>query len=399
MSFRMVLCAAWLLSGALAASSREVTDTLVSTKNDRVIITYDVSQSGGKVVVRFMDARKKLGRTSAGRYKRLNEVAVVFFDRTGNYPDMTFSGISTEAFMVPANMSYRYSSDGYFLLNDQPTVTMDVKSGSASPLSIPIYLAHYDKKGHYTVFSRCGDLTVRPPRKRAAAASEQKVTQVTSQTITSQEELESGFTDADEANILLGKVSDLLEEQEEYPFSDELKQAISSLRDRSYRITDPRLSARISDVLAACRQKEDGLKGDAQAADEAAAMAAEQKEKEALAQAQARQDSIAAAQQRQAEKDRKRNIWMVIGGLVLAALAFVGNQTFQHVRNMKNQKSLMDMQASVVKRAENEAKRRARSMARNQVHKMESQARTKARKTVNSQIGKITKGKNKGISI
>lgn len=402
---RKLLCAILLLSAQWSAA-REVTDTLVSTKNDRVIITYDVVLGGGKMTVSFRDAKKRLGRTAAASYKRLDEVAVVFFDRIGNFRDIRFSGLDIKSFMVPANMRYAPSDDGYFLLGDRPTLTFDIKTGAAARLSIPVYLAHYDKKGRYTVFALCGRLAVTPPRQQGAAAADGgEATQVTTQTFTSTEEVESAFTDADEANILIRKVSDLLREQDEYPFSDELHDAISSLRDRSYRITDAALSARISDVLAACREKEDELKGSAKSAEAAAAAAADRKAAAAEAKAQARQDSIEARQQQQAEKDKKRNIFMIIGGVVLAALAFVGNQTFQHFRNARNQKSIMDMQESVVRRAENEAKRRAQSMARNQAHKAESQirnkVRSKAQAAVDSGKDKLRAGRknNKGFSI
>ena len=54
----------------------------------------------------------------------------------------------------------------------------------------------------------------------------------------------------------------------------------------------------------------------------------------------------------QVEKTKKqRNFWMIVGGVLLAILLFVGNQTFQHFRNVKNQKNMMDMQANAVKNA------------------------------------------------
>ena len=92
---------------------------------------------------------------------------------------------------------------------------------------------------------------------------------------------------------------------------------------------------------------------------------------------------------------------MIIGGVILAILAFVGNQTFQHFRNVKNQKSIMDMQQNVVKRAEDEAKRRARNMAHSQMNRVQGEVRRKTRGAVNDGISKISKkGKgNKGITI
>lgn len=398
---KKIFCILLLLLFVLPLSSREVTDTLYSERNDRVIITYEVLQSNGKVVVKFIDAKKKLGRVHAGKYKRLNEISVVFFERVGKFHDMKFVGLDIESFMVPANMSYRCSGDGYFLMSDCPTITMNVRSGTASILSIPMYLAHYEKKGQYAVFGRCGKLIVVPPKKQNRAVLMQDVTQITTQTVTSQEKMESTFSDADEAVILINKVTDLLGEQEEYPFSDELKHAISSLRDKGYRISDTRLSARINSVLGECKAKEDELKSNARAVDAAVAAETERKQKVAEAEALARQDSISNVAQCQAEKEKKRNMGMIIGGVLLAALAFIGNQAFQHFRNAKNQKNLISMQESMVKRAEGEARRRAQSMARNQAHKVQSQIKTKARNTVSNNIDKMTsiKSKKKKVSI
>ena len=127
---------------------------------------------------------------------------------------------------------------------------------------------------------------------------------------------------------------------------------------------------------------------------------AEQKAKQAEKEAMARQDSIAAVQQQKADEDKKRNMWLMIGGVILAILGFIGNQAFQHFRNMKNQKSMMEMQQSVVKRAETEAKRRAQSMVRSKISQVKNEARTKSRNIVNDNIKNIGKvKKNKGVSI
>lgn len=119
---------------------------------------------------------------------------------------------------------------------------------------------------------------------------------------------------------------------------------------------------------------------------------------------QAAQDSIAAMAKQEAEAAQQRNMWLIIGGIILAVLGFVGNQVFQHVRNARNQRNMMSMQQSMVQRAENEAKRRAQSMARQKVNQVQNAARRKSqdyvRGNINSGISKISKGKkNKGISI
>ena len=402
MGSKKILIAFILLFACVSVSAREVTDTLESSKRDRVIVTYDIIQNNGQITIKFLDAKKKLGRTYRDKYKKLDEVAVLFFDRTGNYEDnMEFSGINTDAFMIPKEVKYKVSKDGYFLLNDNPTLSMELRSGENAKLSIPLFIAHYEGKRRYKVFSRCEDLKMNLSKKKSVRVQDVSTQQLTTQTITSQEEVDGTDADVAVANSLINRINGLLAEQDEYPFSDELKQAISSLREISYRPIDSNLSSRIGEVLSACNLKEKELKAEAKAAEDAAAKNAELQAKLAEEQAQARQDSIAAAAQQKAEEDRKQNLWLIIGGVILAILAFVGNQTFQHFRNVKNQKSILDMQQNVVRRAEDEAKRRARNMARSQINRVQGEARRKTRSAITDGIGKIgKKGKgNKGISI
>ena len=81
-------------------------------------------------------------------------------------------------------------------------------------------------------------------------------------------------------------------------------------------------------------------------------------------QEKARQDSIFAEQKKAADAEKKRNMWMVIGCVILAVGCFAGNQVLQHFRSIKNQKNMMEMQQNIVKQAENEAKRQARNYSR-----------------------------------
>ena len=402
MRSKNILIAFVLLYACIPVWAREVTDTLESSKRDRVIVTYDITQNNGQFTIKFLEAKKKLGMTYRDKYNKLDEVAILFFDRTGNYEDnMEFSGINTDAFMIPKDVKYKVSNDGYFLLNDNPTITMELKSGETAELSIPLFLAHYEGKRRYKVFSRCEDLIINLSKKKSVMVHDVSNQQVTTQTITTQEEMEGTDADVEVANSLINRINGLLAEQEEYPFSDELKQAISSLREISYRPIDSNLSSRIGEVLSACNIKEKELKAEAKAAEDAAARNAELQAKLAEEQALARQDSIAAAAQQKAEEERKQNLWLIIGGVILAILAFVGNLMFQHFRNVKNQKSIKVMYENEVKRAEEEAKRRARNMARSQINRVQGEARRKTRNVINDGIGKIgKKGKgNKGISI
>ena len=103
-----------LLGCVTICSSKEYKDTLWTTDHDRIILTYDLRYNSDGVDIRFLDVKKKLGRINAKRYKKLEDVEVIFFDRTGVYEDMTFTNITPEAFMVPSNLKYSKSDIGYF---------------------------------------------------------------------------------------------------------------------------------------------------------------------------------------------------------------------------------------------------------------------------------------------
>ena len=92
----LLLCQTWCTTGW----SKEVKDTLFSSSGDRVIVDYSITQSSGQTTVRFNNIQKKLGTANQRKYKKLDEVAVVIFDRTGTYNDMKFDGMTPTAFMV-----------------------------------------------------------------------------------------------------------------------------------------------------------------------------------------------------------------------------------------------------------------------------------------------------------
>lgn len=382
--------------------AKEVTDTLVSTKRDRVIVSYDIVQNNEQIVIKFLDITIRLGQTYREKYNKLNEVAVMFFDRIGNYEDnMEFTGMNVDAFMVPQELSYKVSKDGWFSLKDNPKLSMELKSSETAKLSIPIYLAHYEKKYRYKIFSRCEDLVIKLTSKKSAKMTDVSTSRITTQTVTSQEDVDESLSDANEANILIKVVYDLLDKQNGEDFSNELQQAISRLRVLKYSTSDGNLSLKIDAVLNDCKQKEKDMKADVNAAAEAAAREAELQAKLAKEQAQAYQDSLEAVAKIKAEEEKKQNLWMIIGGVILAILAFAGNLAFQQFRSAKNQKRFVEMQTNAVKQAENEAKRRARNMAQAQINRVQGEAKRKTRSAINDGIGKIgKKGKgNKGITI
>ena len=94
---------------------------------------------------------------------------------------------------------------------------------------------------------------------------------------------------------------------------------------------------------------------------------------------------------------KRRNIWLIVGGILLMVLMFVGNQTFNHFRNLKNQKGIEKMQNSIAKRAQDEARRRAQSMARSKINKVQSQIRQKSRDSVRNSVNSAVNSAVKGV--
>lgn len=365
---------------ALASSvcaAKTVTDTLMSAKGDRLILSYDISQSERQFTIRFNRVQKRLGATYREKYDKLSEVIPMFFDRTGRYESAKFGGLTPAAFVVPANLSYEKSDDGYFNMQDSPTIVFSLKSGNASKISIPIYLVHYEKKGRYNVFSRCEDLQIQLNRGKASTRSAS--TEVVSQTVTSTSEIEADNNDITEALSTVERVMGLLATADRLPFSDNLTFEVTQLRMMRNKVQDAATLQRINDALDAYDAKKQELEADAEASAMEAQAKAEQEAQKAQQEQQAKADSIAAETQKQAEKSQKRTIWMIIGGAILAVACFVGNQVFQHFRSISNQRSMQEMQDRMVKQAESEAKRRAQSYAHNKVHQAKNMARNSAR--------------------
>lgn len=354
--------------------TRTVTDTL-SFKGGRLILSYDILQRDRQFTISMsMKQPPKLSPADRDKYD-VREIIPMFFDRTGTY-DIKFDGLMPEAFRVPANLSYEKSEDGYFRLDDDPTIVFSLKSGTTSKISIPVYLVHYKKKGR-TIFRMCGDLHI--PLNIDKKTSRSAGTELVTQTVTSTSEIEG-----DNGNIteILNRVKSLKERvdnADRLSSLEDIKNDRDQLRDLSYKIQDVDTRRCIQDVLDAYDGKKNKFEECAKDSESYAQEMEKQERMKAQKEQQAKADSIAAETQKQAEKSLKRTIWMIVGGAILAVVCFVGNQVFQHFRNISNQRSMQEMQERMVKQAESDAKRRAQSYAHNRVHQAKNMARNAAR--------------------
>ena len=342
-----------LLTFSMSISAKEMKDTLFSAQGDRIIVSYSQTLNGSQLGLRFNQVQKKLSEGNLKKYKKLDEVAVVIFDRTGNYRDIKFDGITPSAFMVPSDVQYSTSSDGYYLLNDNPSLQFNVSSDK-SELSIPLYLAHYEGKRHYKVFAQCGALKIKAKSAKAggAAGGASAGNSAGGDVVISSEELiDEGISPADEAAIRINSLNQMLENATKFPLPEELTHEASMLRELRFKITDEAVTKQINDALAAYDKKKQELEQQSDAG-QAAAAAAQAAQAQA---AQARQDSIQAAQAETASKDKKNMMWLIGGLGGLFALLMGGKQIFQAIKNNKMQKMQQQMQQQMMQNIQNMA--------------------------------------------
>ena len=429
----------------------EVEDTIMSMSKDYVFVRYNIAEHNGKITVSFSEVRKRLGLKYRDKYRKLNEVCVLFFDRGGDYKDKFKSDIGTEPLKVRSNeIRYIQSDDGYVRLDNRTDISLDLLTDQ-STLSLPIYLAHYEGKQHYKVFAKCENLNIRLS-KRARKGASGNAMEVVKREIPVTEEVEVGtdITPAQEAELLIDNVRESLgQDNPSMATLESLGRKIDRLRDLEVVIPDMALKSKINNILqiydsqkqAAKQQQDDEDKMERQMADQ------QENEKQAkgdLAYLTERLEhseewteedlgelkscsnslrrkaySIENPELAQEMKDaadkcdeeikkveeakKKRNLLMIAGGVLLCIFLFVGNQLSQHIRNMRNIKSMEDTQNKIAKRAEDEALRRAQSTARSKANRVQAQVSQKSHEYIKANINSAAKniGKNtkKNVSI
>lgn len=387
-----IICALFVNSHLCTA--RSVTDTLRSATGDQVILSYDIQASEENIIVKFGHPKKFLGETNANKYgRKLEKLAVVFFDRTGRYDDITFSGDMPKAFLVPDNLEYSGSEDGYFFFYDSdvsPQLKFKAAGEARMNLKIPMFLAFQERSKHYKLISYLGDIQVKfgDDRRRVAQA-----TQAVEKTVTRTRTVEIEADNGDMTKVLdcISNIERALPEQTALPLSESLVEDVKRLRDWQYGVTDSNLKSRVAETLDAFELKKKEL------------VQADEKKKEEIERAnqvkaaqeaklqQEKEEARDKEQKQEAEKTKKKNIWMTIGGVFLAIVAFVANQVMQSLRSKKNQKSMMQMQQDISRRAEQEAKRRAGNAIRAQTKKIVNNSEAKVKDALKRPDGSIKK--------
>lgn len=371
-------------------------DTIYTTDGDRIILSYEITNAASQTMIRFTGQQKKLGKLNA-KYKDLGKIAVVFFDRTGNYgSDVSITNMVPEAFMIPSDVRYQKSQEGFFLVQAKPELSFMVKTDTE--ITIPMYLAYKPKKGKYILFSKSMGLRI-PLGAQKTLGYDRATVQTVQQTITSTTELESDNTVAIKLLESIYMAKNLISETTELPFSDNLLDELDYLRQRRREITDDALVSEIAEVMEQYEVKKRLLDEKRLAEQQAHRQEEELRARKEAEVVKVQNDSIAVAQREAAEREKKRNLWMVVGSVILAVLAFVGNQVFQSIRNKKNQMRMMDMQQNIANKAETEAKRCVRNAMRSQRNKVVNEVKQKAVNTMRKKAVVNVNGKSKKASI
>jgi len=382
----IVVCATVFLS--LISMAKEIRDTVFTQDKDRIILIYNVSNDGVNLQIDFsrrprIIPSEKLKRTCKGE---LDKLKVVTFDHIGSFGKVKWKGMTPKAFMIPTDLNYEKSSDGYYIFGECTPMTFSGNITSRTVIEIPLYIAIYEKKHNYRIVaSGSKPLAIKANKQKdrdTKSSGRQRSPEYERIAIHSTEEIEADNEDITRALSSIRLIDEFLARETELPFSMTLQAEINNLIGLKGKITEKDIIDRINEVLLKCDAKERELKQQ----QHSAALTAKAEERALIEQ----QKQEAAEQQKKAEeqartqeeKQQKKTFWMIVGGVILAILSFIGNAVFKHFRDIKNQQSIMQMQESLSRQAEHEAGRRAREIIRNKAHQAANKGRNKLRASI-----------------
>lgn len=368
------------------ASAKQVKDTIYTRQNDQIILTYDIAVNGNDISLKIDNKPRIIPSDNLRKACKgdLNLLKVVLFDRVGDFGKVKWLGMSPTAFTVPSGLSYDKSSEGFYILGESAPISFVKKVADKRDINFPLYVAVYEKKQTYKLV----DSTTHPLKVvigKASSGNNRTVrtgTETERIAIQTSEELEADNEDVAKALSSIHMIRQLLASETEFPFSQTLQMEIYNLRSLKDRVKDTDVIERINEVLLSCNDKERELKE----SQKEASLAAQAQEQALIAQQkaaeEARQKEAEEKARIQEEKQQKRTLWMIIGGVILAILAFIGNAIFKHFRDVRNQKSIVEMQESLAKQAEHEASRRSREIVRNKAHQVANKGKSKMRESL-----------------
>lgn len=377
---RLVLVAIMVLS-FYPSFSKEIRQTLYTSDNEEFTIVYEVIQNGSEAVVQFKKVVKNLSERARKIYKDTEKLDIVFFDEVKAFDEVSFTGLEPKPFMTPSSLRYHSEHKGYYFLKDSPEIVFSKENSQDCTLEMPLYLAYWERKGKVKLIEGFPDFSIKLMSERVVVGPES--TEAISYDAPAAPS--DGYV---ELQTLCQAIRSNLKRQKELPFDDILTSHIEELGRMQRQMKSYEAELLINATLDQIDQKRQELKVAAMEAEAAAMREIEMREMQAAAELKAEQDAIREAEEQKEKEKEKRNILMIIGGAVLGLLGFGGNQVIQHVRNSRNQKSMMEMQQSLIKQAEGDAKRRVKSYVANTARQTVNKARTAGRKAVQEHVTK-----------
>lgn len=361
--------------------------TIPTGQDDKIILRYSVTLDNGKIVLGISDnpviiPSDDLEKACRGRTDRLK---IVIFDRIGNFNGVRWGGMTPSAFMIPAALDYSQTEDGFYILEQTISIEFKRENGNAASIDFPVFIALEEKKNSYRIIrSGTEKLRIDIPEYSPAPTGSNIPEQISVRPASGTENSASEENDSDIINALgsIDIVRQILEDTDRLPFPQTLQLEIYNLRSIKGRIADKEITDQINRVLLEYTEKEEEL----QRRQDEMALAAETERQELILQqaeeAKARQAEAEEKLRQQEEKQQKRTLRMVIGGGALAVLCFIGNAIFKHFGNIRNQRSIMEMQQALTRQAEHEARRRGREVIRNKAHNIANRGKEEIRKKV-----------------
>lgn len=393
-SFSVLLL--WILASMIQSRAEVHVDTLKSSQGDYITLTYEVVRTQNRFTIHFRTPLKRLSKENDRKFKDLNDVNVIFVDRTGGYEGFTIEGMMPRDLEVPSRCDYRSTKEGIFFIEQGcKELVFQTETQRRLSVKIPIYLASKERKKKLRLFADCGDLVVRIPEFKVESKGE-KSSGEKEPSITVKSEVD------EEAELLAERIENTLERTQkaldgvtELPFSSALTRNINRLEGFLEEPNlDPKLERKIEDLLDACDAKESELKEKNASAAAAAQKEAEEKAAEQKAELERKEEELRAEQEKKAEEEKQKQTWMWIIGLVLAGGGFVGNQIWQNIRSKKNQQDMLRMQQQLAQKAEAEAKYRAEQTVKQQTQA----AMKKAQDAMRGSSGNVDNNVKEGTS-
>lgn len=395
---------------------------LVSATGDEATLNYQIEVDGDQVIIKFgcIDDLR-LGDTNSKKYHKIDDerMKVIFMDGRNLDKEVEIveaeNGIIWDCITTPDSWNYQQTSgDHVFCLNNKISQPKIIFTGNQNQrfLKIPVYLAHAKTEGKrkylvagekrykttYHIISEFEPVEIELPvpktpnisQSNASSSNRREVRVVVDSTVIDpvddpipQESFDSGGSgnqggsggsSEDATNnaetiakydaIVNKKLSELenrLDSCKSTPQIDVIDHEYQGLKQSYENNVSPEVKEKLTDFDTKISNKRDEIKP---------------------------------------IEEKWKWIKRIIAGLC-AILAALGFHKLQNIRNAKNLKGLEDMQQKMVRRAENEAKRRAQSVARNKAHQMVGKAKQKGRQAARSgasELGDRIRGKKSGNS-